>query len=62
MKFLKVASVTTAFVLLTGANAALLERLGGLAFYDTDSNLTWLADADYVKTGGYDTDNSGLLR
>jgi len=30
-------------------NAALLERLGGLAYYDTDADLTWLADAN---TGG----------
>ena len=28
------------------ANAALVSRLGGLAYYDTDADLTWLADAN----------------
>ena len=41
------------------ANSALLERLGGLAYYDTDADLTWLADANYAQTSGYDTD--GLM-
>lgn len=50
MKFLKVASVTTALVLSTSANAALIERLGGLAYYDTDADLTWLADANAAGT------------
>ena len=27
-------------------NAALVERLGGLAYYDTEANLTWLTDAN----------------
>ncbi len=36
----------TALVLSTSANAALIERLGGLAYYDTDADLTWLADAN----------------
>jgi len=30
----------------SGANAALESRLGGLAVYDTDLNITWLADAN----------------
>ena len=38
------------------ANAALVERLGGLAYYDDVANLTWLADANYAQTSGYDTD------
>ena len=38
------------------ANAALVERLGGLAYYDTDADLTWLADANYSQTSGYDGD------
>ncbi|MDH5190707.1 MAG: VPLPA-CTERM sorting domain-containing protein [Gammaproteobacteria bacterium] len=41
------------------SNAALISRLGGLAYYDTDANLTWLADANYAQTSGYDVD--GLL-
>lgn len=42
--------------LLANANAALETRLGGLAVYDTDLNITWLADANYAKTSGYDAD------
>lgn len=38
------------------ANAALVERLGGLAYYDTEADLTWLADANYAQTSGYDAD------
>ncbi len=38
------------------ANAALVSRLGGLAYYDTDADLTWLADANYAQTSGYDAD------
>lgn len=30
----------------TGANATLISRLGGLAVYDTDFNITWLANAN----------------
>lgn len=26
------------------------------AYYDTDLNITWLADANYAKTSGYDSD------
>jgi len=26
------------------------------AYYDTDLNITWLADANYAKTSGFDTD------
>jgi hypothetical protein len=28
------------------SNAALDSRLGGLAYYDTEADLTWLADAN----------------
>ncbi len=35
-----------ALSLSTAADAALLERLGGAAYYDTDADLTWLADAN----------------
>lgn len=41
------------------ADAALISRLGDLAYYDTDADLTWLADANYAQTSGYDTD--GLM-
>lgn len=36
------------------ANAALLPRLGGLAVYDTDLNLTWLADANAIAGTPFD--------
>ncbi|MGY6275223.1 Lcl domain-containing protein [Methylomonas sp. MgM2] len=46
--------------LLTGgismsANAALLDRGNGM-LYDTVLNVTWLQDANYAKTSGYDAD------
>lgn len=34
------------------ARAVLVDRGGGL-LYDTDLNVTWLADANYAKTSGY---------
>ena len=37
---------------------ALINRGGGL-IYDTDLNITWLADANYARTSGYDAD--GLM-
>ena len=40
-------------------DAALMSRLGGQAVYDTDRNITWLADANYAQTSGYDAD--GLM-
>lgn len=35
------------------ASASLVDRGGGL-IYDTDLNITWLADANYAFTSGYD--------
>lgn len=40
------------------SNAALIDRGGGL-IYDTDFDITWLYDANYAKTSGYDSD--GLM-
>jgi MYXO-CTERM domain-containing protein len=46
-------------VALSGAaQAALVDRGGGMV-YDTSRNLTWLADMNYAKTSGYDSD--GLM-
>ena len=45
----------SAVILSTSANAALIERLGGLAYYDDVADLTWLADANYAQTSGYDS-------
>ncbi len=41
--------------IVTSANAALVDRGGGM-IYDTDLNITWLADANYAKTSGYSAD------
>ena len=40
------------------AHALLIDRGGGLIF-DTDLNVTWLQDANYAMTSGYDAD--GLM-
>jgi len=40
------------------AQAALHDRGGGL-IYDDDRNITWLADANYARTSGFDSD--GLM-
>lgn len=37
------------------AHAQLFDRGGGL-IYDSDLNVTWLADANYSQTSGYDSD------
>ncbi|HRX70191.1 MAG: DUF1566 domain-containing protein [Candidatus Competibacteraceae bacterium] len=48
-----------AFAVLLGisgvASAELVDRGGGL-IYDTVLNITWLQDANYAQTSGYDTD------
>ena len=41
--------------LASSASAALIDRGGGL-LYDTMLDVTWLQDANYAKTSGYDTD------
>jgi len=41
------------------ADAALVSRLGGQAYYDDVADLTWLADANAAQTSGYDAD--GLM-
>ena len=50
--------VVSTLVVSTGANAALVSRLSGQAYYDTVNNLTWLADANYSFTTGYDTNGA----
>ena len=52
-------ALATAGVLASGvAQAALFDRGGGL-LYDDVLNVTWLQDANYAKTSGYDAD--GLM-
>ncbi len=38
----------------SSASAALIERLGGLAYYDEDADLTWLADANAAAGSAFD--------
>ena len=56
MKFWKLATAATVIMASSSANAALIERLGGLAYYDDQADLTWLADANYAMTSGHDAD------
>ena len=56
MKFWKLATAATVIMASSSANAALIERLGGLAYYDDQADLTWLADANYARTSGHDAD------
>lgn len=45
------------FLLLgSAADAALLSRSGGQAYYDDVLDITWVADANLAKTSGYDAD------
>lgn len=59
MKNYKTLVTASAIFLSANANAALFERLGGQAYYDDTLNVTWLADANYSQTSGYDDD--GLM-
>jgi hypothetical protein len=53
------AACACAFTLVSlSSHAALIDRGGGL-IYDDDLNVTWLADANYARTSGYDAD--GLM-
>jgi len=59
MKFLKLATVVTALTISTHSNAALVERLGGLAYYDDVLDITWLADANLALTNQFGLTLSG---
>jgi len=50
MNILRTVITATALVLSSSTNAALVERLGGLAYYDDVADLTWLADANAAGT------------
>lgn len=54
-------ALTAVLLISSTANAALHERLGGLAYYDDQANLTWLQDANYAKTSGYNTDGGMIV-
>lgn len=55
---IRMTALAVAVALSGTAQAALFDRGGGL-IYDSDLNVTWLQDANYAKTSGYDTD--GLM-
>lgn len=62
-KFFTATVLSAVLSIPTIVNAALVGRLaateGGAdyqAYYDTEANLTWLADANYAMTSGYDAD------
>ena len=55
MKYLKIAAVAVIVMASGATQAALMDRGGGL-IYDTVLNVTWLQDANYAKTSGYDAD------
>ncbi len=50
MNTIKTTVLISMFTLSAGANAALESRLDGLAYYDPDANLTWLANANAAGT------------
>ena len=57
MKAVAATALTVVGLMVTsGAEAALVTRLGGKAIYDNVANLTWLQDANYAQTSGYDAD------
>lgn len=49
------ASAIVCTLIVNSAQAQLFDRGGGL-IYDSVQNITWLADANYAKTSGYDAD------
>ena len=49
------AAAALVLALCNSASAALIDRGNGL-IYDSDQNLTWLQDANYAMTSGYDDD------
>jgi hypothetical protein len=59
---MNIKSITLVIITLifsASANAVLVSRLGGQAYYDTDADLTWLADANASVGSIYDTWNPG---
>lgn len=49
-KSIMAATCTCLTIISFNSNAALIERLGGLAYYDDVADLTWLADANAAGT------------
>ncbi len=66
MKILNLTLTVTVLVISSSANAHLISRLGGQAYFNDEANLTWLADANYAATqyansGGTVGDADGLM-
>ncbi len=55
MKWLYLEFMVLFVLMLSPCHAELIDRGGGL-IYDTEFNITWLQDANYAKTSGYDED------
>lgn len=55
---LRVSILATLLACSTTTHATLIDRGNGM-IYDSNQNLTWLQDANYAKTSGYDSD--GLM-
>jgi hypothetical protein len=52
---------TIIFLVATAANATLISRAGGAAYYDDLLDITWLADANYAHTSAYQLGYDGLM-
>ncbi len=59
MKALTSSLALCAALISSGANATLESRLGGLAVYDTDLNITWLANANLAATNSFGVSEIG---
>ena len=55
MKTRKIVVATVVVLAMGNAQAALFDRGGGM-IYDDALNITWLQDANYAQTSGYDSD------
>ena len=53
------ANTLAALLVFTGAAQAALHDRGGGLIYDDVLNVTWLQDASYARTSGYDADGGG---
>jgi len=61
MKFWNLTLTAIVLIISSNANAALVSRLGGLAVYDTDLDITWLADTQAAAGTVFDVnDGSGF--
>ncbi len=57
MTFKSILFTAIALIMSTSANSALVSRLGGLAYYDTDLDVTWIADANLAASNTFGVSN-----